>query len=439
MSILHVACNVMEKTPLRPIAILLKNIKNRIKIYYYKKEMGRETRHNKQLSELRNILKQRPVKVAFQIAQLGKWKSEPVLQLMMEDPKFDPMIWIVPVGIAAFDPSDPIHAHEKSLIHEQFDSYNIPVVEYGDISAFPAKNCPDIIFIHEEYDYIFRSSAYQKLDEKILCHIPYCFHNTANNYEFNGIGNNITLFNFYENAYICTLGAEIAQNKGINNVATGNPQADIFIDKAKHSESVWKECGHPMKKVIWAPHWTILANTNTWFNCGTFLKTADTIVSLAQKYASQIQFAFKPHPLLYRALCNHPEWGQEKTDAYYRLWAEMPNTQLAEEEYAALFMQSDAMIHDSGSFILEYLFADKPAMFLREGEGYGNYNEMTLDALKCYHKGLTKEDIEDFLQRCVLRTEDPLAEIRHDILQKYLLPPNGKTAAENIVDTLKNV
>lgn len=434
MKLLRSVYRFLKTTPIGPCLIAAKEFLPNLR----KRRLGSAKRRNKQLAKLRTIMKERPVKVAFQIAQLSKWKSESVLQCMMHDPQFEPMMWIVPAGGELAYTTPALHAQQTALIHEHFDSYGIPVVEYRDVNAFPPAEHPDIVFIHEPYDAMFDRESYRGLKKEILCHVPYCFHNTADIYEYDGVGNNAVLFNFYENSNICALGATIAQNKGINNIATGNPQADIFLDEAQLSASVWKDCGHPMKKVIWAPHWTIAPGL-CWFTWGTFLTNAQAMVELAQKYADRIQFAFKPHPHLYRVLISRPDWGKEKTDAYYKLWAEMPNTQLAEGDYTALIMQSDAMIHDSGSFILENLFADKPAMFLREGEGYENYNEMTLDALKCYHKGLTKEDIEDFLQRCVLGTEDPLAEIRHDILKKYLLPPNGKTAAENIVDTLKNV
>lgn len=393
----------------------------------------------KRRAKLREILQHRPVKVAFQVAQLGKWKSESVLQLMMKDPQFEPMIWIVPPGGSSARSYPDLLAREAALIHEQFVGYNIPVVEYKDIASFSMDEKPDLIFIHEAYDYNFRDDTYQGLTNELLCYIPYCFHNITDVCGFDGIGNNAALFNFYENSSMCRFGTQMAQNKGKNNVNTGAPLADIFMNKNRREVPAWKDCGRPMKKVIWAPHWSICAELSAWFVCGTFLKNAMGMVELAKQYADQIQFAFKPHPHLYRTLCRHPEWGEEKAAAFYRLWAEMPNTQLAEGEYTALFMQSDAMIHDSGSFILEYLFADKPAMFLREGQGYQGYNEMTLDALECYHKGLTKEDIDNFLQQSVLGTKDPLAETRHAMLKKYLLPPHGKTAAENIIEALKNV
>ena len=78
--------------------------------------------------------------------------------------------------------------------------------------------------------------------------------------------------------------------------------------------------------------------------------------------------AFKPHPILKPKLYKHALWGKERTDAYYHCWETMENTQLEMSDYIDLFMTSDAMIFDSVSFMTEYLYTKKPALFLcREG------------------------------------------------------------------------
>lgn len=402
----------------------------------YKKQLGSPARRQRQLAELRTVMQERPLRVAFQVSQLSKWKCDRVLQLMMADPQFEPAVWVVHFFKNA-EQNRQLIEREAQPIRRHFEAMGTKVVDYAELNDFPAAECPDLVFIPEPYDVMFRRKAYKGLTEVPVAYIPYCFHNTFLAESHNGIGNNTALFCFYENEYMCRLTAGLKPNGGCNNVNSGNPIADIFLAPEALTEPVWKDCGRPLKKVIWAPHWTIRPGLS-WVLCGTFLKNAEAMVELAKKYQDRIQFAFKPHPHLYRALCSQPGWGQEKTDAFYRLWAEMPNTQLAEGEYTALIMQSDAMVHDSGSFILEYLFADKPAMFLREGDGYANYNEMSIEALQSYRIGLTGEDIEDFLQQSVLGSADPLAAVRAEMRRKYLLPPNGRKAAQNILETIKN-
>lgn len=383
--------------------------------------------------KLAGILRERPLKVAFQVAQLSKWKSESVLQLMEELPDFEPMLWLVRPGVSG-DVTEAERQREWNRLCEGVVDRSIPVVTYDRLADFPAELKPDVIFIHEAYDCIFEHPSYAGLADELLCYVPYCFHNTLNEQEYNGLGNNCAVFNYYENDYIAAEAARYALNKGVNNVVSGNPIADSFMSREAMTKAVWRNSDSTMKRVIWAPHWTITAEL-CWFARGTFLQTAQAMTELAEQYADKIQFAFKPHPHLFHLLCEHPEWGRERTEAFYRKWATMPNTQLEEGEYTALIMQSDAMIHDSGSFRLEYLFADKPCMYLSTGEGGEAYNTMSEDTLRCYHIGVEKAEIERFLLECVLGEEDPYAAQRREVRERYLLPPNGKSAAQNIVDS----
>lgn len=404
-----------------------------------KQRLSSRSNCRKRRKKLHDMLRRgTPIKVAFQVAQLGKWKCESVFQQMLQDPHFIPMIWCVPVSGDLHITNLAEHEREQGLIISFFTKRGIPVYTYPTIDAFPAEQRPELIFIHEAYDYIFFKESFRGLQEELLCHVPYCFHNTNNVKSYDGIGNNCCVLDFLENESYCRFLSLHGTHRGRNSVVTGTPMADIFMAKEARTEQVWKDCGKNLKRVIWAPHWTITADT-CWNTFGTFLKTAQSMLELAQEHREDIQFAFKPHPHLYRTLCKLPEWGKEKTDTFYRMWREMPNTQLEEGPYTALFMQSDAMIHDSGSFVMEYLFADKPCMFLRENGGYGDYNEQSLDCLKAYQYGLTKAEIEDFLQHCVLGTEDPLRDVRATMRRRHLLPPHDKTAAQNIIDAIYQV
>ena len=140
--------------------------------------------------------------------------------------------------------------------------------------------------------------------------------------------------------------------------------------------------------------------------------------------------------MLRHALYHDPEWGQEKTDAYYRQWETMENTQLETGEYVDLFLQSDAMIHDSGSFILEYLLVDKPALYLVKEGPRPEFNEQTIAAIDSHYHGASGEDIKLFIKDVVLGGMDAKQKARRRVVDTYLRPPHGKSAAENIIDAL---
>lgn len=382
----------------------------------------------KQLSALRE---KDCISIVFQIGPFAKWKADSLLRLCISEPRFKPIIHLME--------SAPNDAEENELnakrVREYAHSLGVPCYSFHSYDKLP-QNCEaDVIFIREPYDALVLSDAINAgLHKRPFCHIPYGFFAIGTPENMNNVSNNIALFNFYENKASQQLAASLMDNGGSNVRITGHTMADSFLFSREKNAPVWKNCGKPMKKIIWAPHWTINEGIS-WFASGNFLEIAEQMTALAEKYNNEIQFAFKPHPILYQALCNHPKWGKIKTDAYYRWWANMPNTQLEDGAYTSLFMQSDACIHDCGSFIIEYLFADKPAMFLVRGEGYHGYSDMAKEALKSYTKGYSSADIESFIVS-VLREEDPFQNERGLFRERFLIPPNGCSAAQNIIDCL---
>lgn len=190
------------------------------------------------------------------------------------------------------------------------------------------------------------------------------------------------------------------------------------------------------KCIIWAPHWTIDCPLNGLFTTANFLRIANDMLALTQKYKDEVFFIFKPHPLLKRQLYNNIQWGKERANSYYRAWSERVNTSLEEGNYADVFARSDAMIHDSGSFILEYLLMDKPCMYIQLPGSQTRFNQSTQQALECYQKGSTTEDIEHFIQD-ILEGKDQLSETRHKFIHSYLLP-NNQSPVQNIIEDLLN-
>lgn len=385
-------------------------------------------RRKKQLQQLR---KKDCISVIFPITDISKWKADSLLRLFLKHPRFKPAIRLI-----MYDASTPqANEAEQKRIREYAEALGVPCLCFDSYDKLPKGQQADIIFLNEPYDSLFWGVSRQfGFEKRALCFIPYGFFSIGTKETMDNLTNNIAIFNFYENEASRRLAASLMENGGANVRITGHTMADAFLRSQDRYAPAWKDCGKPMKKVIWAPHWTI-TNGISFFASGNFLGIAEKMLTLAEQYREEIQFAFKPHPLLYRALCKHPDWGKEKADTYYQRWVEMPNTQLEEGTYVGLFMQSDAIIHDCSSFIIEYMFADKPAMFLVRGEGYQGYSDMAKEALNCYIKGKDFADIESFLQS-LLRGEDPLHELRRAFRKDYLIPPHNQSAAQNIIDCL---
>ena len=182
------------------------------------------------------------------------------------------------------------------------------------------------------------------------------------------------------------------------------------------------------------PHHSIGNADHGGIDYSTFLEYSDFILAMAQKYKDDIQMAFKPHPLLRKNLLAY--WNEDKINEYYKRWDEYENTQLELGGYKGLFMHSDAMIHDSGSFTIEYHYTHKPVMYLVKNDKHtDNQNEFAVQAYNLHYKGHNEEEIEKFI--CdVIAGCDPQYDERKKFFEESLLPPNGKTAAQNIIDAI---
>ena len=112
----------------------------------------------------------------------------------------------------------------------------------------------------------------------------------------------------------------------------------------------------------------------------------------------------------------------------------MENTQLEESSYIDYFLTSDAMIHDCGSFTTEYLFVNKPVMYLTHDDKFAErFNPFGIKAFECHYRGGNMEEIEKFLSDVVLAGNDPMKEQRDNFFDQYLKPIDSMMPSQRII------
>jgi len=98
-----------------------------------------------------------------------------------------------------------------------------------------------------------------------------------------------------------------------------------------------------------------------------------------------------------------------------------------------LFFTSDALIHDCGSFVAEYMYTGKPVMYLMKDENIlERFNEVGQMALKTFYHGNNVESIYLFIQNVVIEETDTLKTRRDEIFNSVIKAPGNSTASENI-------
>ena len=372
------------------------------------------------------------INVVFFAMTLPMWRYQHLYEILRKHPKFNPYIVLQPHS--AYSDSQKIE--DVNRLMEYFDSKGIPYVlgqhKNGTCINIRKEFSPDILFYpHPYWDYYPQELSYNKFYDKLLCYCPYAFWSSYGDWSYNQPLHQVAWKLFYSTELHKKDAEVLALRKSRNVEVVGYPTADDFLS-GKYVDR-WK-CSSNKKRLIWAPHFTI--NNGGYLYQSNFLWMSKTMIDIAAEYSEMLHIVFKPHPRLFSELCNHKLWGEDKAREYYKLWETMENTQVETGEFIDLFMTSDAMIHDCGSFSVEYHYSEKPVMYVAKDfeKQLEDKNTFGKFAMRQHYVGCNKEDIVGFIENVVLGEQDYMKSGRIQFKRDFLLPPNGKSVAENIMD-----
>ncbi|MCT7471121.1 CDP-glycerol glycerophosphotransferase family protein [Aliarcobacter cryaerophilus] len=411
----------------------------RIKFNYYdtpKKKKFVKNIQNKHAMLLKEKRNKKKIKVIFLAIHKSVWKVDLVFKKMLKDSSFEPIILVCPY--TPYGTENMLEGLAETLEH--FKSKNYPVISsYVNNTWVKLEELkPDMIFFTNPHSLTI-SEYYENAYENYLCaYVPYYFMATTH------AGDNESLYNtymlnamkyiFWPHEYVYESFKKYSLINGENSICCGYPASEIFFNETPIKKEVWKKQSNNKKRIIYAPHHTIDDSEKS---LSSFLQLGESIKQLAQKYSDEIQWAFKPHPILKQKLYLHKEWGKVKTDDYWNFWDIQEYTQLETGEYEALFMDSDAIIHDSSSFIVEYAFLKKPALYTVDIEKINILvNEFGKVVLKNYEIGNQKKDVVKFLNSLLSSTniKKGLSEF-DEYVEKYY---KSKSPSSIIIEHIKN-
>lgn len=424
---------------------LIKRVRRYIVALRNGSKQGQIQRVIRTQSKLQQILtkelkKKKKYKVAFFVVHASVWKLDEVYRLMDADDQFEPILVIIPYTIYG----------EKQMLKDMDLAYNLfqkkgyKVVKTYDQATeswldIRQEIQPDIIFYTNPHELTKPEYYIFHFPDILSCYVQYSFHIThLHEMQYNQLFHNLIWKAFYETEIHRSFAQQYATNKGQNVAITGYAGTDVFLDTKRKRVDPWKIKDSGIKRIIWAPHHTI-DDDKSFLSYSSFLSYADLMLELAKKYADKIQIAFKPHPILRPKLSDEKVWGQKRTDDYYHSWTLPPNTQLEESEYDDLFLTSDALIHDSASFMVEYLYLKKPVLYtLRDPQVTDRFNAFGKMAFEVHQHATNEHDIVSFIETSVLQEKDPKENVRQVFFNKYLSPVNGQKASANIINEIKH-
>lgn len=376
------------------------------------------------------------IRVAFLVLYKYSFSSLPIYQLMAKDNRYETSIIAIPDvqrGIKHLREEYINTIHElKEIDDNVLEGYDVKLDEYLDIS-----NKYDLIFFNNPYKGMVAPvhSIEHFLNENVLTfYVNYGFFTLK-------YGHEILKTDFYN--YVWKVFIDSKENmqdlkkfepiKGKNGVVSGYIKMDSLAKaKARKKEK---------KQILICPHHTVSGWTGTrLLALSNFQKYAEFILELPEKYP-EIDFVFRPHPLLFYNLVSTNIWSKEKKEHYIERINKIPNIIYdTASNYFDTFANSDAIIHDCGSFIAEYLFTEKPCCYMLKDKTqiHNDFLPMGQECLKHYYKAYEKEDIYQFIDEVIIQEQDPLKKEREYFSRHHLKfnYPNGANFAYQYISNL---
>lgn len=424
---------------LKPKKIIVLNLsENTASAKKYKKILAKRMQIN-QLELVASLKGKEKVKIVFLAIHESVWKVEPVFKKMLADPYFEPEILVCPY--TSFGEKRMLEDMEQTFNYFKDKGYQVTKSLKEDGSWVKLEDMqPDIVFFTNPH-FITKKEYYDDAYLNYLsCYVPY-FTDIASNYNlenvYNQVFHNMVWRIFVESEYANQRAKDSSLNNGVNTFVVCSPSLESLFEKPDYKSTTWKKQSASKLKIIYAPHQSISKNENP--NLSTFLEVGEEIKRLAVKYKDNLQWSFKPHTLLKSKLYKHPDWGVEKTNQYYNFWQNSDFTQLDLGDYIQLFHESDAIIHDCGSFVLEYLLMKKPCSYLifNKDNQLKAINDFGLKALESYHILTTHAGIEIFLKN-IINGKAYVKEQHAEFLKEYVEPfYSNSSPSQKIINHIK--
>ena len=149
------------------------------------------------------------------------------------------------------------------------------------------------------------------------------------------------------------------------------------------------------KKILIASHHTVKMDE---LPLSCFMMYHELILSLPKMFPD-IDFVFRPHPLLFIRMINDNVWTKNMVDDYLSKIKKAGIEYSNGGEYFRLFSECDAIINDCGSFTLEWLFTGKPGCFvLNDKLSDEHITTQMKEGIKRYSIAHTNDDIVNFVR-----------------------------------------
>lgn len=374
------------------------------------------------------------IKIGFVAIDSAQWCGNELYNLFVNNPRFETTLF----DCLRMDRAGNALIKEDFVRGiEQFKQQGLNVVALDNRNAKVSAQ-DVIIFLSPYFEMLPNVLRHNNLTVKtLITHIPYSFSISIRSDGFYNRAMFHTAWKLFLSSSIALKVFDKKSTIGLpRGLFSGYPRTDIFFGKSTETLKQrfhfdWKMARPKAKKIIYAPHWSINGVTRY----ATFQWNYEFMYEFAKAHP-EISWVVKPHQALFFSAVNEKVFPTlEAFKEYLQKWDDLPNAQVyTGAYYHSIFATSDGMIHDSGSFIAEYQFVNKPMIFLtREKEKFNDLGKTILEASYTVD-GKDLEGIAALMQKVFIEGDDYKAAERQAVFNKYLNYPkaNGMLASEFI-------
>lgn len=373
--------------------------------YYLKRNIKRN--HSKNI-----------IKVGFCAEFPAVWdKISPVFELMRKDNRFKVLL--------VFTRTLNTRNEEEFLNVQQFFNELYPEVEYlindGNISLSDYNL--DYFFYQRPYNGVYPANLKVEMVRKFakICYIPYGYSGS------NAFIDLATDKSFFRNVYFGFIEIkeelQILRRQFNRNIERGYQ----FFEKLGYP-SFEKYLNFEKKdfqgKVLWTPRWT----TDDKVGGSHFFDYKDDFLMAARNIA----FIFRPHPLMFDNFVKKGMMSEEDVIEYKTSLKDRGVKFSEGEQIEKDFMNTDILLTDYSSIIVEYFLTGKPIIYCK-----ANYqmNEEYDNIMKGIYIANSWNEVMQYLGD-LLKGVDPLKDERQRIIKEHFGDVKGaaKRIVERIVD-----
>ncbi|MFB5747390.1 glycosyltransferase family 25 protein [Cedecea sp. S5-13] len=356
----------------------------------------------------------------------GWTNFETVIDALRNDDKFDCRIIVIP--FTSEGSTDPTNMAAREFL----DECEVPYYGYENYNLYERK--PDVVFLQNPYDVnrpsIFSCANLIRNGIKIA-YIPYGLDMGASelntNFQYNMACHNSASWIFVrsqrhknEFALHCAAGKDHVH-------VVGHPKFDHYHERYCSTEKT--VFTNNLKTLLWAPQY-IIENDPRW---STFDLYAHAIMDIIDQ--GKVNVIIRPHPLFIQWV-NH--FGDKVKEQYAQLLAFTQNRSNViwdfGADYKMAYSQSDALMADVGSFLLEYLPSRKPILLLTHEKRLGINNSASF-IYHDYDVAWSEKDLYTFVSNVISGNDVKQKERLAALSRELYFAPQG--AGHAIIEIIK--